>query len=818
GNPNVDEDTTASFQILGGNTVEEGEDVFLGFDVSISNQIGKDVFFSLQNDVDDSASTPDASAGEDYFAGEFYISNGQGGFKLADVNDLKISAGDTSIQVFVKIDNDDVYEPNEVVALTATTTSELVVGDKSTTATGIITDSTDNPPKSESFTHQVSSSGMSQIIFDTAKEAIDGDNKVATDHISDAEDDADDSKHLKIIITSLPDHGTLYFFENNKWNPVESKHLNSKQFNANELNYEPDSNSEGFILGVKEAQLNEAGSSNKEFLNWGDAEGAGNTRVLDLGDGHQVTITSQGGNLVQYLGDPKEDHVGYGIGVKNDTGIDENESIAIDFGLRPAGSVTLGLDGVGGWFQEGLKPGVNTGDETSVVITVNYIDGNKTGTVTYQYQKASKGDVDLFHKITIPVTDENDSFDGTLRVVDGTLPDGVSITGVVLGTEGNGNWELRYLETEASDSFDYKAVDSDGNLSEESTVTIEEGNGDLNAVNDPAPFLVQLGSFNTNGSWQDVDGATLSAQFKEDSDRGFAYEDGDKKVGVDGKAGGYGNQIEYDRNSGESEQFIIDLDQDATTFTFAFSNLYKGEGNDGDFTDNHEQGRWIAYLDGVAVASDTFIASEGNNKGEVTVTPKVDGNAVVFDKVVFEATDYTNRPTHDNDASDFFLTGFQASSEGAYGVIQGGLLTIPTSELGLSELLDNDSDTDGDPIRITYVYGEQYGDAYVKDGVVYFDLDGSDFVGPTSFEYQITDDRGNVASAVVNVIVSPKPADVSVESVELLESEVPEGIDLAYKVSLSGSALKETDLPLLISKQIKDNQDSADDQDVDLDS
>ncbi|GAL20740.1 hypothetical protein JCM19235_3742 [Vibrio maritimus] len=35
------------------------------------------------------------------------------------------------------------------------------------------------------------------------------------------------------------------------------------------------------------------------------------------------------------------------------------------------------------------------------------------------------------------------------------------IAGVTVGTDGPGNWELRYIETALNDSFKYKAVDSD---------------------------------------------------------------------------------------------------------------------------------------------------------------------------------------------------------------------------------------------------------------------------------------------------------------------------------------------------------------------
>ncbi|OIQ26244.1 MAG: hypothetical protein BM561_00315 [Vibrio sp. MedPE-SWchi] len=670
-----------------------------------------------------------------------------------------------------------------------------------------INDSTDNPPKSEDFTQQVLSSGKSYVVFDTGTGTIAG---VGTDHISDKEDDLNDNANLQVVITELPEHGTLWYNDVK----IEKADLytgdgdgkipeNVPRYDPNLIQYQPDNDSEGFILGVKEAQLDEAGSNNKEFLNWGEATGNGNERVLDLGGDKQVTISSKGGNLIQYMGDPNADHVGYGIGVKNDGGINKNETISIDFNDRPADSVTFGLDGLGGWFDENL----NDKNESSVQIIVHYQGGPAEG-VEYTYQKSTQGDSNLFHEITIPVSADSDN--GTLIAVDGSLPEGALITSVDLSTIGNGNWELRYIETEATDSFDYRAVDSDGNVSDESTVTIDESNGALDAVNDPKAFSVELGTFNEN-SWN-VEGANISASYQDDPQT--ITEDGVKR-GVGGhENGGIAAQIQYNRDDAESEQFIIDLDQPATEFSFTVSNLFKGEG---DNPANHEQGRWTAYLDGVAVASDTFVANEGHNKGSYNIELGESDSPIAFDSIVFESTEFADVPAKGNDSSDYFLTGFKASSEGAYAVNQGGILEIPASQLGLgSELLDNDSDADGDPIRITYVYGESEGDAYVKDGIVYFDFTGDAFTGETTFQYQITDDRGNVANATVNVIVNPTPSESTVDSVALVESTVPEGNDLAFKVSLDSSALVETKLKLTFGSDSDTASDEEETTDVDL--
>ncbi|EGU34195.1 putative hemolysin-type calcium-binding region, partial [Vibrio ichthyoenteri ATCC 700023] len=497
---------------------------------------------------------------------------------------------------------------------------------------------------------------------------------------------------------------------------------------------------------------------------------------MKLSDGETITIRSEGGKLTQYSGDANAQHVGHGIGVGGGKGINEGEKLIVEFESRPADSITLGLDGLGGYFEQGL----GSSKESSVVITVNFVGGSQT----FEFQKDSSGSDELFHSITIPS-------------VDFPLPEGTEIESVELSTSGPGNWELRSLETSASESFDYQAVDSDGNFSEESTVTLNESNNAPIANDDPTNFVVKLGSFNTENNllWSD-DGTTITTSANSDE----SFDPTTLKQGVsDDLNGGPAGQIQYNRETGESEQFIITLDKPATEFSFTVSNLFKNEGGTG----NHEQGKWVAYLNGVAVASDTFTANDGNHQGQFDVILGDDENPIAFDEIIFEAQDFVDVPARGNDSSDYFVTGFEASSDGAYAVNQGGVLEIP-----ISELLSNDSDIDNDTIRITYVYGETQGEAYIKDGMIYFELNET-FVGNTTFEYQITDDKGGFDSATVNVIVNPDPTGAKVDSVELLSNDVVEGNDLAFKVSLESSALKETTMDMVFGPENNSDVDLA---------
>ncbi|EGU43406.1 putative RTX toxin [Vibrio ichthyoenteri ATCC 700023] len=643
----------------------------------------------------------------------------------------------------------------------------------------LIDDSKDNPPEAEDFDVALDSNGSAAIVFN---DDVNADN----DHISDQEDDSANTP-LGVVITSLPESGVLFY----DGQPLDESDLTQfddngevigelKTFDPTLFTYENDDQSTGFFLGVKEEPEGfEGDESTTSFLNWGEpVDGDPTQRVLTFeGSDDVIRITAESNNdqpLTQYFGD--KNHIGYGLGVGNGDGIQANESIVIDMSERPADSVTLGLDGLGGWFYEGQQA-----NPTSVLITVYLDDGS---TIVKEVTKETSGNTDLFKEIEIFASEGQE---------------GAQITSVEVSTIGNGNWELRYFEANpADDSFDYRAVDSDDNVSEERTVSlVEADNTPPIATDDPVAFEVELGKFNGD-DWIHPD-AQVSGSYQGD-DKGIT-ESGVKR-GVEGdENGGPDAQIQYNREEGESEQFRIDLDEPVTEFTFSVSNLFKDEGGNG----NHEQGKWVAYFGDNAVASGLFIANEGSSNGTYSFDETALGG-VAFDSIVFEAVDFVNEPSRGSDSSDYFLTGFKASSDGAYVANQGDVLQIP-----VSELLGNDADPDGDSIRFTHVSDANNANIWIEDGIVYIDLD-DDFTGDTHFDYVITDDKGGFDEAKVSIIVNPLPTPVDVDSIEMLDTTVVEGDNLVYQVALEDGVLEET----RYSIEFGANDDTATDNDVDL--
>ena len=82
------------------------------------------------------------------------------------------------------------------------------------------------------------------------------------------------------------------------------------------------------------------------------------------------------------------------------------------------------------------------------------------------------------------------------------------------------------------------------------------------------------------------------------------------------------------------------------------------------------------------------------------------------------------------------------------------------------QLLKNDSDPDGDPIRLTRITDSSNGTVTLdNNGNVIFSRD-SHFQGEGGFTYEITDDRGGIATAPVTITASPPIVDINLQDDE----------------------------------------------------
>ncbi|WFS61728.1 Ig-like domain-containing protein [Pseudodesulfovibrio thermohalotolerans] len=376
-----------------------------------------------------------------------------------------------------RIDNDSVQKLGEVEGVNNEFSNDFTISSASGvehTVTVTVNGENDAPEGSD-FTVTGDFGAPVDIDFDVAP-------------ITDVEDDAGtgDGLDTGVVITSLPEHGTLYYNETEvtqedidsgtRFDDLDNFHYVSGDAPA----------TNGVLLGSRLAE--DAGLNT-----WGErVDGA--TRQLSVDTdgegGADVTITTHisSGNLKVYNG--QQAHIDHGLANASHNGIDRGEILTITFEGKDVAHAEIGFGGLGGYFHANARQGaqatwtayddgevVASGTVNTTVMTWhNHVTG-ESGTIT-------GGDGDIFQSLTL----------------DQSILDGQSFDKIEFGTSEAtarnwfSNWELQYMDVEfaGDDSFTYRPVDSEGlvNDGDPYTVTVTmlpgPGNEDPAAVNDAA--------------------------------------------------------------------------------------------------------------------------------------------------------------------------------------------------------------------------------------------------------------------------------------------------------------------------------------------
>ncbi|MCG9725445.1 cadherin repeat domain-containing protein [Vibrio brasiliensis] len=301
-------------------------------------------------------------------------------------------------------------------------------------------------PVTEDFNVDAGDAIFVPIVFDSDDESL--------DHISDEDDDFNGIE-LNVMITSLPQFGTLLYTDDfGETRVITEADLHvlgedidpAKLFDPDNFTYVPGPG-EPFEIGYSgdpdDIVLDEDG-----FYNWGEWV-SDTERLITLDNGNTIGISIEDNNdkpLKQYTGGPA--HVGWGIGDTDGNGMNKQETLIIDLSNNPLDVVTFGLDGMGGSF--------NTNSNVYVEVTYTFADGT-THVEQYQKDEGDVGNEQILYEFSYSSPDN--------PIVQMEL------------TSTGGNWELRYLsgtqDITEDVTFDYVAVDSELAVSNESTVTID---------------------------------------------------------------------------------------------------------------------------------------------------------------------------------------------------------------------------------------------------------------------------------------------------------------------------------------------------------
>ncbi|WP_413208398.1 beta strand repeat-containing protein, partial [Rhodospirillum sp. A1_3_36] len=134
------------------------------------------------------------------------------------------------------------------------------------------------------------------------------------------------------------------------------------------------------------------------------------------------------------------------------------------------------------------------------------------------------------------------------------------------------------------------------------------------------------------------------------------------------------DQLGHNPVTGDTEEIKVEFDNPVFTVRAGYSHLYQTESGG-------EVGTWTAYdTAGNVVGTGNFMAAEGQNTGEVTITAD---SGCAISSVVFSAPEYEGGdPANQHDSSDYFLTtieydDFPSGSDTLYGedgndVLDGG--------------------------------------------------------------------------------------------------------------------------------------------------
>ena len=253
---------------------------------------------------------------------------------------------------------------------------------------------------------------------------------------------------------------------------------------------------------------------------------------------------------------------------------------------------------------------------------------------------------------------------------------------------------------------------------------------------------------------------------------------------VNGATGGPSSQIGFDASKGISEELVVAFDQPTTTIQVKVSRLFTDEAG------SCEQGEWVAYRDGVEVASSTFIATRND-----TVTLDIDADGESFDQVVFRATEYAggqNGKTHDS--SDYLIDWIKLDHD-VEVVTHYDLPVTVEAEWGEA---DSATVVENAPVG-TVVATMSVSDADAGDSHTFEladDAGGRFSIDPDTGVITVADgadlDHEAATSHVITVRVTDAQGEAYEESLEVAVTDVNESVT---DLSLTGSTVTENAAP-----------------------
>ncbi|KGR35586.1 calcium-binding outer membrane-like protein [Vibrio campbellii] len=561
--------------------VTEGEDAT--FNVTLSNASTVAILVSM------SLLDGTALAGDDFNAASVTITYADNTTEVVNVApdgtfDVSVPANDTTFSVTVNTLDDQVYEQSENFTLTGEIQGQNVAA----SGVGTILDDDNTPPTVEDF----------NIIIDLNDPSEDALIDFGP-YAQDLEDDLDsfDDKETSICITTLPEYGYLYYFDDQN-NEVVLE-VGDVIPESTEVRY-----------GLTEDFFDEQSFDSQDLLNEFDKDFIADSVDVNGLSFFGGTIDNNGDfvNNAQIKVDFANQQIGLVVVSPGETGqgdeISTSEFIAIelDEGLE-AEEARLNLASLNDQFNNGAAwinvyfymDGVLA--ETQVIQTSDIVfTGNQEGFATVAITNGSFDEIRLF-----PETN--------------SASDKASFT--LVGTQITSF-------NNVNDSFDYKAIDSDGLTSADTaTVDIDFTNVSVDAVE---AFGVQVGALQVN-----------TIQGTDQNDNLVGTDSNDILIGGLGDdvlTGGGGNDVFKWTEMDTATDTVTDFESgDSLDFTDLFDDV--SESDISILLDDLSSGDYAGQVDDITVS----VTEDGGNS---TLTISKDGQQLEVNFDGASAADIAN--------------------------------------------------------------------------------------------------------------------------------------------------------------------------------
>ncbi|WP_440878911.1 Calx-beta domain-containing protein [Vibrio natriegens] len=436
------DDDRPTVSISDAGTIDEGN--FATFTVSLSNASEAAVQVQL-------TLNPDETVAGDLGTLEYNTGSGWVAVPVGGV--VTVPAGMTEFDLRIESIDDGVYEGPEDFSVTVTGLGPVQGSD-----TGLATIVDNSPPTARDF---IISLNVEEGMFPVQDVEFDGLTSANEQRVEDLEDDANGASDgdLEIVITSLPEHGELYYLDNGVEVIIDQDFLNdpnNKLYENTDIKYR-----------LTDDFFDEQSFDSADLL-----EDQGKDILVGSYTPPNSNLTFTGGQIIT---------------IGNSIIFDSDAQISVDFANQQVGLVVISPS------ETGQGDEISTGEYITLELDEDLsaneaklnlaslndrFNSGAAWLTAYIFLNGALVDVQQFYSTDITYTSNHEGFI-TVDMANGSF-DEIRLTPETNSASDKAGFTLVGTEitsfTDVNDDFTYQAIDTDGALSNEATVSVDFNN------------------------------------------------------------------------------------------------------------------------------------------------------------------------------------------------------------------------------------------------------------------------------------------------------------------------------------------------------